>query len=109
MAESLVKLGVPREALVLEEASADTRGNAERSARIAVERGWKHAIVVTSALHMPRALQWFERAGLPALPLAPAPPATQPVGEPWSPSQRALDDSAQTLREYAGLFAATFG
>jgi len=112
MAESLVKLGVPRDALVLEEASADTRGNAERSARIAAERGWKRAILVTSAVHMPRALRWFERAGLPALPLAPeaAQPSAAGAGaEPWTPSQRSLDDSASSLREYAGLLAATFG
>lgn len=108
MADALVELGVPADALVLEDLSADTRGNAERSARIAAERGWKRAILVTSALHMPRALQWFERAGLPALPLAPEPPPTA-AGEPWSPSQRALDDSAQALREYAGLLLATFG
>ncbi|QWP75561.1 YdcF family protein [Lysobacter sp. K5869] len=109
MAESLLKLGVPREALVLEDLSGDTRGNADRCARIALDHGWKRAILVTSALHMPRALQWFERAGLPALPLAPDVPAASPAGEPWSPSQRALDDSAQALREYAGLLAATFG
>lgn len=109
MADALIKLGVPADALVLEDLSADTRGNAQRSARIAAEHGWKRAILVTSALHMPRALQWFERAGLPALPLAPDVPAAASAGEPWSPSQRALDDSAQALREYAGLLAATFG
>lgn len=108
MADALVRLGVPRDALTLEEASRDTRGNAELSARIAVERGWRRAILVTSALHMPRALQWFQRAGLPALPLAPQAPAAAVV-EPWSPSQQALDDSAQALREYAGLLLATFG
>jgi len=108
MADALVELGVPRDALTLEEASRDTRGNAELSARIAAERGWRRAILVTSALHMPRALQWFQRAGLPALPLAPDVPAAA-VGEPWSPSQQALDDSAQALREYAGLLLATFG
>lgn len=109
MADALVKLGVPREVMVLEETSTDTRGNAERSARIAAERGWKRTIVVTSALHMPRALQWFERAGLPALPLAPSPESAAPKTGAWTPSMRTLDDSAQALREYAGLMAATFG
>ncbi|SDY52362.1 Uncharacterized SAM-binding protein YcdF, DUF218 family [Lysobacter sp. yr284] len=108
MAEALVKLGVPRAALVLEDASGDTRANAERSARISGERGWRRAILVTSALHMPRALQWFQRAGLPALPLAPDAPA-QAAAKPWTPSRDSLDDSAQALREYAGLLAATFG
>lgn len=107
MADALVKLGVPREVMVLEETSADTRGNAERSARIAAERGWKRTILVTSALHMPRALQWFERAGLPALPLAPPEDAAPGTGA-WTPSMRTLDVSAQALHEYAGLMAATF-
>lgn len=106
MADALAELGVPATAIVLEDASADTRGNAERSARIAGERGWRRAIVVTSALHMPRALYWFKRAGLPALPLAPAAPAQADADAPWTPSRRALDDSAQVLREYAGLLAA---
>ncbi|QCW26173.1 YdcF family protein [Lysobacter enzymogenes] len=96
-------------ALVLEDASGDTRANAERSARIAAERGWKRAILVTSALHMPRALQWFQRAGLPALPLAPEPPVAAAPPEAWTPSMRTLDESAQALREYAGLVVATFG
>ncbi|UZW58698.1 YdcF family protein [Lysobacter enzymogenes] len=109
MADALVELGVPRQALVLEDASGDTRANAERSARIAAERGWKRAILVTSALHMPRALQWFQRAGLPALPLAPEPPVAAAPPEAWTPSMRTLDESAQALREYAGLVVATFG
>ncbi|ROU06502.1 YdcF family protein [Lysobacter enzymogenes] len=108
MADALVKLGVPREALVLEDGSRDTRGNAERSARIAAERGWRRAILVTSALHMPRALQWFERAGLPALPLAPPAGDAAPGTGTWTPSMRTLDDSAQALHEYAGLMVATF-
>lgn len=110
MAAALQRLGVPAHALVLDPDSADTRGNAEHSARIARERGWRRAILVTTAMHMPRALRWFDRAGLPALPLAAAEPATTAIaGSPWQPSRRALRHSGRALREYAGLLAAAFG
>ncbi len=48
-------LGVPADRIVLERESRNTRENAERSARIVKERGWKTLVLVTSAMHMPRA------------------------------------------------------
>ncbi|MEH6415957.1 YdcF family protein [Pseudomonas sp. CGJS7] len=106
MAEALNKLGVPSEALVLDEHSGDTRQNAEHSVRVASERGWHRVILVTSAMHMPRALGWFKRQGLAALPLAPAEaPPLLSGASPWQPSMRALRYSARGLREYVGLLA----
>ncbi|MGH8081828.1 MAG: YdcF family protein [Lysobacter sp.] len=110
MADVLAKLGVPADAMVLDENSGNTHQNAEHSARVANEHGWKRVILVTSAMHMPRALRWFQRTGLPALPLAPAeaPPPLN-AAEPWQPSAQALNNSAQSLREYAGLLLAMIG
>ncbi|MGO1070481.1 YdcF family protein [Lysobacter sp. CA199] len=104
MADALNKLGVPNQALVLDERSGATRQNAEHSARIAGERGWRRVIVVTSAMHMPRALGWFKHQRLSALPLAPSePPPRLSTASPWQPSMQALQYSARALREYAGL------
>lgn len=106
MADALKRLGVPEEALVLDDSSMDTRRNAEHSARIARERGWHRVILVTSPMHMPRALRWFNKQGLPALPLAPAATPSPLNAEPrWEPSMQALEESGRSLREYAGLLA----
>lgn len=66
MRELLVLLGVPRERVHLEHASTDTRTNAENSARLVRALGLERAVVVTSAVHVPRALAELRRAGLPA-------------------------------------------
>ncbi|UJB19765.1 MULTISPECIES: YdcF family protein [Lysobacter] len=107
MAQALAKLGVPESAMIQDDSSSDTRQNAEHAARIARERGWQRVILVTSAMHMPRALRWFNHQRLPALPLAPAEaPPLLSAATPWQPSMRALRYSARGLREYAGLLVA---
>ncbi|NZA25747.1 YdcF family protein [Luteimonas sp. SJ-92] len=108
MAQAVRKLGVPETALVLEEDSRSTRENARRSAQLLRERGARRVLLVTSAMHMPRAAAQFERAGLQ---VAPVPADSEIVsgkgdwGARWVPTRTALRRSGRALKEYAGLLA----
>ena len=88
-----------------EEAIAIRRLLASPSLSVAAPR----ILLVTSAFHMRRAQQLFERQGLQVLPF---PVAFQARGRwagplwrdptQWLPSARALDDSSRALRELIG-------
>ena len=56
------RLGVPRDAIVVEERSTTTRENVLNAAPIVRERAWKRVALVTSASHMGRALRAARRA-----------------------------------------------
>ncbi|GAA0576112.1 YdcF family protein [Caenispirillum bisanense] len=76
--------GVPPTALVMEDVSQDTLGNAREALALAAARNWRRLVVVTDAVHLPRALWTFRRL---AQPLgisvdgqaAPAPPRLSPA------------------------------
>ena len=71
MAEILGKLGVPKEALWFETESRNTYENARFSRQILSNKGIDRIILVTSAMHMPRAVALFEKQGFEVIP-APA-------------------------------------
>jgi len=56
-------MGVPDEAILVESASRNTRENATQSLPLAVGRGYKSFVLVTSAVHMPRSAAIFRKAG----------------------------------------------
>ena len=101
----LQDLGVPPQAMVLEEASRNTRQNAALSAMLLKARGINHILLVTSALHMPRALALFKAQGLQVIPAATdfegnrAPP---PGVLGWLPDALALDGSGRAMKEIVG-------
>ena len=64
MRDQALAAGVPDARLVLEDQSRTTLENALFSARIMAARGWTSALVVTDALHLPRALLAFRGAGV---------------------------------------------
>jgi uncharacterized SAM-binding protein YcdF (DUF218 family) len=68
VADLLVELGVPRTDLVLDGDSRNTRENAVNTARIFATNGWSTGLLVTSGMHMPRALAVFRRVGLDVTP-----------------------------------------
>jgi uncharacterized SAM-binding protein YcdF (DUF218 family) len=95
------RLGVPADRIVLERESRNTRENAEASARIVRARGWKSVLLVTSALHAPRALETFHAAGL-SPDLLPVDFRGSAKLGGFQPRAAALDRSTDVLRELAG-------
>ena len=106
MALFLQDLGVPAQAVALEEASRNTRENAAFSAELLKARGIEHILLVTSALHMPRALPLFKAQGIK---VTPAPTDFEAGQEPphgllaWLPDAGALNGSALAMKELVGL------
>lgn len=99
----LVDLGVPHSALLLETRSRNTRENAEFTAALLKQREVRRILLVTSALHMRRAVAEFHRTGLQVIPAA-TDHAQAKVGgmQRWVPETGALDASARTLKEMVG-------
>jgi uncharacterized SAM-binding protein YcdF (DUF218 family) len=100
IAELLVELGVPREALVLETASRNTRENALNSAALFARHGWLTGLLVTSGAHMPRALGAFRKAGLD---LTPASTDIQAAGPNYQSVLDLLPDAAALAKTTAGV------
>lgn len=104
----LLDLGVPDTALHIEAASDNTAGNAAHTARLLMMQGVRSVILVTSALHMPRARVAFERTGLE---VHPAPTDFEVIDMPFDllrivPDAGALQASAQAMKELVGRLAA---
>jgi uncharacterized SAM-binding protein YcdF (DUF218 family) len=115
MAAVMELLGVPTEALWLEPESRNTYENALYSRAILEEAGIHHILLVTSALHMPRAVPLFEQQGLHVTPA----PTDYIVSERdwhylWQaglagqlmnllPSAENLEYTTRVLKEYLGL------
>ena len=101
----LVDLGVPAQTIVLEETSRNTRQNAAFSAALLKARGINRIVLVTSALHMPRAMALFAAQGLQA---TPAPTDFEAIQSPppgvlaWLPDAQALDGSGRAMKEMVG-------
>ena len=101
----LGELGVPSEAILLENESRNTRENALETKRMLERNALKSVLLVTSAAHMPRALGSFRAAGIQATP-APTDYRVDERNEPavlgFLPSTEALDITTDALREYLG-------
>ncbi len=108
-------MGVPREALWLETASSNTYENAVETRAILEGRGAKTVILVTSAVHMPRAYRVFVKAGQDVIPASTDYIVTQ---EDWAyytqpdfvvqlfnllPTADNLVRTTVVLREYIGI------
>lgn len=116
MADLLEMMGVPSQALWLEQESRNTYENALYSARLLQGKGIERILLVTSASHMPRSVKLFEAQGLEVVPL--------PVdyGATWResegdhgldvrrlilgliPSADNMSATSRILKEYIGIF-----
>jgi uncharacterized SAM-binding protein YcdF (DUF218 family) len=107
MADVLVELGVPRDALLLERQSRNTWENAVDSRQVLEAHGLRRVLLVTSAVHMPRALAIFRSLGVDAIPA----PTDFSGGRPpspgelmaWLPSADSLRATSIALKEYLGI------
>jgi uncharacterized SAM-binding protein YcdF (DUF218 family) len=108
LADLLVELGVPRDAIVLDTKSRNTRENAVNAAAIFAEKGWKRGLLVTSALHMPRAFATFQKVGLDVVPVPADFQAQRPFfesGLDLLPNADALALSTSAIKELIGAWA----
>ncbi len=103
MREFMRELGVPEDALVLEEDSRNTAENARHTAALLRKRGVRHVLLVTSAMHMARALHYFRAENLGVTPAAADYEAHAVSGwQQWVPDADALYGSARALKEWVG-------
>lgn len=103
-----IDLGVPDSALVLESTSRTTHENATSSADVLKARGVQRILLVTSALHMSRALSEFRAVGLDVVPAATDHDSRVPLSllRAWLPNAQSLDASARAFKEIAGGWVA---
>jgi len=99
------KLGLPKDRVLLLGPVGNTAQEAELLGKVARGRGWQQVILVTSAWHMPRALERFRRTGLQILPF-PVDYRTGVAGPisilDFFPSATALAGTETFIREWVG-------
>lgn len=109
-----IELGLDPSRIVLSPVARTTAEEAQALAGIGKARGWRSVLLVTSALHMPRALATFQRgAGLRIIPVACdyLLPARRQMGEPTPgsvigsvlPDAGALHASTLVIKEHVGM------
>jgi uncharacterized SAM-binding protein YcdF (DUF218 family) len=100
MRQFALDLGVPDGAILLEERSRNTRQNAQFTAEILKAKGVSQILLVTSALHMRRAVSQFESQGLTVIAAATDHEArSRFTAVDWLPDAEALEGSARAMKE----------
>ena len=105
IAELLQAFGVPASAILLESDSRTTRENRDYCLPILQASGARRILLVTSALHMPRALALFETTRLEVIP-APTDFEVYQGGwhlMRWLPDARALADGTRAFKEHLAI------
>lgn len=112
MADFLVDLGIPGDAITRDTASSDTHDHAVNLCPLFREQGVSRILLVTSASHMPRSVAVFRRA-CPDLDVVPAPTDYRRPPNPedtWPgdlatlvPSTSAAEHITDALHEYVGM------
>ncbi|OZC34916.1 hypothetical protein B9Q17_09920 [Marinobacter vinifirmus] len=103
MQRFMVDLGVPEQAILLEQQSRNTTQNAEHSAEILAEQGINRILLITSAYHMPRAKGLFQAQGLEVIPVATDQEVlSRPLWRDLLPETSALDSSSRAIKEIVG-------
>jgi uncharacterized SAM-binding protein YcdF (DUF218 family) len=107
-------MGVPKQAIWLEDQSQNTYENALNCASLLKSRGITRVILVTSAMHMPRSVALFRKQGIEPIP---APSDFTVTEEGWKelgstpeavlvnilPNAGSLNLTSSALKEYIGL------
>lgn len=106
MAHYLKSRGIPEPAIVIEEQSYTTKENAIYSAKKLKKSQAQRVLLVTSALHMSRAMASFQKEGVDVIAAPVAPQITKPNDSwfaIWKPNFQALNASRSIIKEYVGL------
>src|SRR5215471_21520973 len=100
----LVRQGVPAERILIETRSQTTRDEAVLVEKIVRENHTEQVVLVTSWVHMRRALAAFRAVGVDPIPaIAPEPSADSPVVERLVPKPIGLERSRAVAHELAGI------
>ncbi len=102
----LREFGVDDADMVLESESRNTRENAVNTLAVMREKGFSSALLVTSALHMPRAAAVFRKAGVSFTPVSIDTLSSSIESRSvfaFLPNSRALEFSTQSIKEWIGI------
>jgi uncharacterized SAM-binding protein YcdF (DUF218 family) len=112
MADILQRMGVPKDAILLETKAMDTHDHALNLRTEFHQRGFKRILLVTSAMHMPRSVAVFKR-GCPGVEFIPAPTDFRAPDDPprswcyrlsrWVPTPLNLLTFSDASHEYMGM------
>lgn len=103
----LLSLGIPEKAILLEESSRTTEENAFFSTQLLEKHNFKKVLLVTSAMHMPRAMKLFDSPELTITPCSAdvyISPSSTPNVLSWIPNAKAFSVSTLALHEYYGVW-----
>lgn len=101
--EWLIRAGVPADRIELESSSRDTHEQAQQVAPLLKRRHWERFVLVTPAVHGPRAASVFRRQGVDPIP-ASAPYSSEEDGARiarWMPTIGALHVSQRAMYDYS--------
>ena len=110
MAGLLSEFGIPRDRMLLENQSRNTRENGVNSVKIMQQNNINKILLVTSAFHMRRAKGVFEKLGMEVVPAATdyQVPEPDPSILDWMPDAEALMMTTLGVKEYLGWWVYRF-
>jgi len=103
----LIDLGVDSRQIMIESRSRDTFENAGYTKAICRRQGFSKPILITSALHLSRAVMLFEHVGLKVIPFPAGFTTRTDPGYAWQdfrPSASSMVLLAGAIHEYLGIF-----
>lgn len=103
MKDTLVSLGVPPDRIIVEHESTNTRDEAVIVARMLPQLDAQHVVLVTSMIHMRRALGMFRAVGIEAIPAVARQRQFSGAMLNILPTETGLRLSALAVHELAGL------
>jgi uncharacterized SAM-binding protein YcdF (DUF218 family) len=103
MKDALVRLGVPADRIIVEGVSRNTREEALTVAEMLPSLAVKHVVLVTSAIHMRRAVGMFRAAGVEVIPAISRQREYVDSTLNFLPTETGLRLSALAVHELAGL------
>ena len=109
--DKLIEMGIPKSAIITEISSRTTRENATETKKLLDKISAKSALLVTSAIHMPRSIQLFTELDINIIP-APSDKIVTNIKHPLIfkliPNAHAMELTTQALHEYYGIAADKF-
>lgn len=106
MKDLAIEFGVPKDKILVETQSRNTRENVVYTKQMLDKMKAKKIILVTSAFHVPRSYALFKKAGVDAVPVPTDFVVTDEKYSPFSfiPNSGNLSLSSIAIKEYVGLF-----